>query len=120
MLGHVLVTVSDPALAALLSSHGLLLETWGEAAREVMVLLQILRTAAPTLADVLAVGLIVLAVAPATRAVLILQYKRASFTVLGRRTDGTEVSSGAQDCLGEITRLEVREAHVTAPALATR
>jgi hypothetical protein len=120
MLCYVLVTVSEPGLAAVLSSQYLLFETWRDAAREVMVLLQVLRTAAPTLADVLAVGLIVLAAAPATRSVLVLQYRRATFTVLGRRADGTEVPSSMQECLREITQVEVREVRVTDPVLAAR
>lgn len=115
-----LVTTPDSALAALLCSETLLLERWRDAAREVMVLLQILRAAAPTLADVLAVGLIILASAPVVGAGLVLEYRRASFTVLGRRSDGSEVSCAVEGWDREITHLEVRGVCVAGQVPAAR
>jgi hypothetical protein len=116
----VFVTVPDPDLLAALSSETLLLATWGDAAREVMLLVQVLRTAAPALADVLALGLIVLAATPAVGAALVLQYRRAIVTVLCRRTDGSEVLSRATADLKEITRLELLQVRIAEPALAAR
>jgi len=101
----VLLTVPDRGLAELLSSQSLLLQTWHDAAHDVMMLIHILRTAMPTLADVLAVGLIVLTT-PAACSVLVLQHRRAALTAVGRRDDGSEVST-PQQCLREITQLEV-------------
>lgn len=114
------VTVPDPDLLATLSSETLLLATWGEAAREVMFLVQVLRTAAPALADVLALGLIVLAATPAVGAAVVLEYRRAIVTVLGRRTDGSEVFSPAPAELKEITRLELVQVRIAEPTLAAR
>lgn len=106
------MTVPDHGLAELLASQGLLLQTWHDAARDVMMLLHILCTAMPTLADVLAVGLVVLAPA-ATGSVLVLHHRRATLTAIARRDDGSEVAA-PQDCLREITRLEVRDVCVNA------
>ncbi|MFC7279219.1 hypothetical protein ACFQS1_35105 [Paractinoplanes rhizophilus] len=113
-----LVTVPDPGLSQVLESDGMILDRWRDAANDVMVLLQLLlHTAARTLAEVLALGLIVLAASPAARSALILQYRRVSLVVLGRRADGSEVTA-AQDHPEEVTHLEVHGVRVAALAQA--
>ena len=114
-----LVTVADPDLSQALCVHALLVETWRDAAREVMTLLQVLHTAAPTLADVLALGLIALAASPATRSALVLRYRRVSLVARGLREDGSEVHA-AHDHPQEVVRLEVQQIHVAALAEAAR
>lgn len=113
----VLVTVADPDLSQALCVHAVLMETWQDAAREVMMLLQLLHTAAPTLADVVALGLIALAASPATRSALVLQYRRVSVVARGLREDGSEVEA-AHDHPMEVTHLEVQEIQVAALAKA--
>src|SRR4051794_6339929 len=111
MLGDVLVTVPDPGLAKILNSESLILDTWRDAARDVMALLQSLRPAA-TLAEALAVGLIALAAAPVTLYLLELGHRRARVVALGRRSDGTEVCQPCEHP-DDVVRLEVREVRVT-------
>jgi len=100
------LTVPDAGLGELLASQSLLLQIWPDAAREVMMLLHVLQTSMPSLAEALAVGLIVLAV-PAARSVVVLRHGRATLTAVGRRDDGSEVAAPLA-CLSEITYLEVR------------
>lgn len=119
-LGLVFVTVPDLELLAVLSSEALLLAAWGDAAREVMFLVHVLRTAGPTMADVLKLCLIMLAAAPAVGAAIALEYRRAIVTIRGRRNDGSEVTSRALPEFGEITRLELLHVRVAEPALAAR
>jgi hypothetical protein len=106
----VLLTVPDAALGEVLASQALLLQLWPDAGRDVMMLLHVLRTAMPSLADALAIGLIALAGA-AARSSLVLQYRRATLTVIGCRQDGTEVAA-PRTHLHEITKLEVHDVAV--------
>lgn len=111
--------MADPDLSQALCVHALLVETWRDATREVMTLLQVLHTAAPTLADVLALGLIALAASPATRSALVLRYRRVSLVARGLREDGSEVHA-AHNHPQEVVRLEVQEIHVAALVKAAR
>jgi hypothetical protein len=115
----VLVTIADPDLSRALNAQVLLVETWRDAANEVMMLLELLRTAASTLADVVALGLIVLAASPAARSALVLRYRRVSLVARGLREDGSEVAA-AHDHPSEVTCLEVQEVHVAALVKASR
>lgn len=101
------VTVSDIGLSDVLASPTLLATVWPDAAREVMVLLQVLRSAVPSLADALAIGLVALAAPTATPSVE-LSHRRAALTATGRRADGSAVDA-PHSHLCEITRLEVHD-----------
>jgi hypothetical protein len=115
----VLLTIADPDLSRALNAQVLLVETWRDAAKEVMMLLELLQNAASTLADVVALGLIVLAASPAARSALVLRYRRVSLVARGLRDDGSEVAA-AQDHAAEVTCLEVQEVHVAALVEASR
>lgn len=101
-----LLTVPDAALRELLASQTLLLQVWPDAAREVMMLLQMLRSSVPSLAEALAIGLIALTV-PAAWSVVELRHRRALLTAVGRQYDGEVAQPHAH--LSEITCLEVRD-----------
>jgi hypothetical protein len=113
----VLVTVVDPALLQALCSQTVLAETWHDAAREVMMLLHVLRTARPTLADVVAVGMVVLTASPATRSAIVLSYRRASLVARGLREDGSVVQA-AEEHAEEVTCLEIQTLRVALVAKA--
>lgn len=106
-VGTVFLTIPDADLSELLTSQTLLLKVWPDTAREVMVLLQLLRSAMPTLADALAIGLIAMA-APTTKSGIELSHRRAALTATGCRTDGSKVQA-PHSHLTEITRLEVHD-----------
>ncbi|MFI9833744.1 hypothetical protein ACIHIX_39355 [Streptomyces sp. NPDC051913] len=101
------LTIPDADLSEVLTSQTLLLKVWPDAAREVMVLLQLLRSAMPTLADALAIGLIAMA-APTSMSRIELSHRRAALTATGCRTDGSTVEA-PHSHLTEITRLEVHD-----------
>jgi hypothetical protein len=103
----VFVTIPDAGLSELLASQTLLLTVWPDTAREVMVLLQVLRSAMPTLADALAIGLIAMT-APTAMSGVELSHRRAALTAIGCRTDGSTVEA-PHSHLSEITRLEVHD-----------
>jgi hypothetical protein len=106
-VGTVFVTIPDADLSELLASQTLLLKVWPDTAREVMVLLQLLRSAMPTLADALAIGLIAMA-APTAMPGVELSHRRAALTATGCRADGSRVEA-PHSHLTEITRLEVHD-----------
>ena len=101
------MTVPDASLSELLASQTLLVNAWPETAREVMVLLQVLRSAMPSLADALAIGLVALA-APTAMSSVELSHRRAALTAIGHRADGSTVDA-PHSHLSEITRLEVQD-----------
>jgi hypothetical protein len=106
----VFVTIPDAGLSELLASQTLLVKAWPDTAREVMVLLQVLRSAMPTLADALAIGLIALAAPTAAMSGVELRHRRATLTAVGLRTDGSTVQA-PHSHLSEITGLQVRDVH---------
>ena len=109
-----LVTVPDAGLSQLLASQLLLSQMWPEVSQEVMMLVHVVRISVPSLAEVLAVGLIAL-VTPATgklSADVGLAHKRAVVTGVARRCeDGSRVTS-PHSRPGEVTWLEVRDVNV--------
>ena len=114
-----LLTVADPDLARVLCAQALLVETWRDAAREVMMLLQVLRSARPTLADVIAVGMVVLTASPVTRSAIVLTYRRVSLVALGLREDGSVVQA-APDHAEEVSCLEIQSLQLAPAVQAAR
>lgn len=108
------VSVPDAGLYELLASQLLLSQMWPGVHQEVMTLVHVLRISVPSLAEVLAVGLVQL-VTPATgklTADMAVTHRRAVITgVARRREDGSRVTSPHRR-LGEVTWLEVRDVAV--------
>ncbi|MDX2837140.1 MULTISPECIES: hypothetical protein [Streptomyces] len=102
-----LMTIPNAGLGEVLASQTLLAQVWPDAAREVMLLLQVLRSSMPSLADALAVGLIALAT-PTARSVIELSHQRATLTAIGLRDDGSQVVV-PHTHLREITWLEIQD-----------
>jgi hypothetical protein len=64
----------------------------------------------PSLADALAIGLIVLVV-PAAQSTIVLRYREAALTAVGRDTAGVEVTTPRLN-LDRVTHLEVHDVTV--------
>jgi hypothetical protein len=106
----VLLTVPDAGLEVLLASSVLLKQTWPGASQEAMMLIQVLRVAAPSLADVLAIGLVSL-LTPSTgrsAAEVALVHQRAVLSAIARRESGARVTAPhTHPC--DVTWLEVTD-----------
>lgn len=109
-----LVTVSDAGLRTLLASELLLRQTWPGCEMDVMMLLQVIRLAEPSLVEVLAIGLIaILTPAGDTGSASIgLAYRRARVSAVARRVETRERVPSPHSRLQEVTMLEVQDVAV--------
>jgi hypothetical protein len=91
----VILVVPDAALAQLAASPVLLAQTWPAACEEVMMLIHLLRMSVPSLAEVLAMGLIAV-LAPAAgmiSAQISLTYRTAVLTADATGENGEHISA---------------------------
>ncbi|MEO3810786.1 hypothetical protein ABGB17_17440 [Sphaerisporangium sp. B11E5] len=108
-----ILTFSDPALAQAVGSPDLLSQTWPVAVGEVMLLLHVLRMAAPTLLNALATGLVRI-IAPRTAEAssrIMLSYKAVILSAVAKGENDAEVLSPHLVPDG-VSRLEIAELFV--------
>jgi len=112
----VLLTIPDAGLAELLASPALLAQMWPGATDEVMLLVHILRMSGPSLAGVLAVGLVQLLTPPGTNpfSQIGLTWMSTVLSAVARREDGERVAEP------HARTTEVRWLEVTDVAVAGR
>ena len=103
------MSVVDPSLGEVLASQALLVRAWPLAASDVIMLLQLLRLSVPSLAETLAMGLVVLI--PASGHLIEVRYGRAALIGVGRRNDESVVHAPLESP-HEVTRLDVRDVRV--------
>jgi hypothetical protein len=109
-----LVTVPDPELCTLLASDALLRRTWPDRQEDVMMLLQVLRLAEPSLREALTVGLVaVLTPAGDTSSASIgLTHRRALVSAVARNEKTRERVPSPHTRPQEVTMLEVQDVAV--------
>ena len=114
ILSSVLLTIPDAGLAELVASPALIAQMWPGTANEVMLLVHLLRMCRPSLADVLAIGLIQLLTPSAsmTPPPIGLAYSRVILSAIARREDGQRVAQ-PHERITEITWLEVTDVAVS-------
>jgi hypothetical protein len=109
-----LVTVPDTDLCRLLASEALLGQTWPGCEDDVMMLLQVLRLAEPSLLEALAIGLVAM-LTPAGdtgSASIGLAYRRAMVSAIARRAKTRERVPSPHTRPQEVTMLEVHDVAV--------
>jgi hypothetical protein len=109
-----LLTVPDVGLRTLLESEVLLRQTWPGCELDVMMLLQVLRLAEPSLVEALAIGLVAI-LTPASdtgSGSISLAYRRAKVSAVAHRAETGERVPSPHSRLQEVTMLEVQDVAV--------
>jgi len=90
----VLLMIPDAGLAELIASPVLIAQVWPGAVNDVMLLVHVLRMSGPSLAEVLALGLLTLLTPPVTGQVppVELAYDMAVLRAVARSEDGKRVT----------------------------
>lgn len=89
------MTIPDASLASLMASPALLAQMWPSGSHEVMMLVHLLRMAGPSLAEVLALGLVRLLMPPAaaTSSQIWLAHKVALVSANARTGTGDQIAA---------------------------
>ena len=109
----VILTIPESGLAELIASPVLLAQMWPGASNEIMLLVHLLRMSGPSLAEVLAVGLIQLLTPPALVSLpqVGLVWQGAILSAVARREDGERVAE-PHTRTSEVRWLEVTDVAV--------